>query len=105
MPAAFASTVGVPAQQQHSDKARDKRYRADPANALNISPSGKPLEHGRHPKPKGIAPGIAKEQPGREQHHWPLPERLPNRNVLHMCFGAPLFGKASSQPIAFVSPQ
>src|SRR5471030_55770 len=105
MPAALARPIGVPAQQQYSDEARDKRYRAHPANALNISPAGEPLQHGRHPKPKGVALGIAEEQPDGEYHYTPIAERLPNRNALHVCFGAPLFGKASSQPIAFVNPQ
>src|SRR5713101_5677548 len=105
MPAAFARAIGVPAKQQHSDQARDKRYRTHPANALNISPSGEPLEHRRHPKPKGVAPRVAKEQSGSENHHLRLPERLPDRNVLYVSFGVPLFGKASSDPIAFVNPQ
>src|SRR5437867_4735196 len=102
MPAALARAIGIPTQQQHSDEARDKRNRADPANALNITPSGESLEHGRHPKPKGVAASVAEEQPDGEQHHRPPPERLPNRNVLYVCFGLPLFGKSSSQPIAFV---
>ena len=61
MPAALARAIGVPAKQQHSDETRNKRNRADPANALNISPTGEPLKHGRHPKPKGIAAGITEE--------------------------------------------
>ena len=69
-------------------EARDERNRAYPANALNISPSGEPLEHGRHPKPEGVAAGIAEEQAGGEQQDRRMPERLPNRNVLHVCFGA-----------------
>src|SRR5437588_27308 len=96
MPATLARAIGVPAQQQHSDEARHKWNRAHPANALNISPTGEPLEHRRHPKPKGVSASVAEEQPDGEQHHRPLPERLPNRNVLYVCFGAPLFGKERS---------
>src|SRR5260370_41450839 len=102
MPAALASSVGVPAQQEHPNKARDKRNRAHPPNTLNISPSGEPLKHGRHPKPKSVAAGIAEEQPDSEQYYRRLAERLPNRNVLYVRFGLSLLGKASSHPIAFV---
>src|SRR5215831_10868168 len=102
MPAPLARAIGVPAKQQHSDETRNKRNRSDPANALNISPTGKPLKHGRHPKIKGVAAGITEEQPGSKHQHRRMPERLPNRNVFYMCFGASLFGKTRSYPIAFV---
>src|SRR2546423_14635146 len=105
MPAALARAIGIPAKQQHSDETRNKRNRADPANALNISPTGEPLKHGRHPKPKGVAAGITEEQPSSEHQHRRMPKRLPNRNVFYMCFGAPLFSKTSTQPIALVRLQ
>src|ERR1700730_12304937 len=103
MPAALAGAIGVPAKQEHSDQPSDERNRAHPAHALNISPAGESLEHSRHPKPKGVSAGIAKEKPDGQQHYGRMPERLPNRNALYVRFGAPLFSKASSQPLAFVS--
>src|SRR6266404_3165817 len=98
MPAALTSAIGVPTQQQHSDKSRNKWYRAYPPNALNISPSGQPLEHRWHPEPEGIAARVAEEEADCEQHYRPLTERLPTRYVLYVCFGAPLFDQAIGQP-------
>src|SRR5437588_12089220 len=99
MPAALARAIGVPAQQQHSDETRNKRNSADPANALNISPTGEPLKHGRHPKPKGVAAGITEEKSGSEHQHRRMPKRLPTRTVSNIGFGAPHFSKTSTQPI------
>jgi len=95
MPAALARAIGVPAKQQHSDETRNKRNRADPANALNISPTGEALSMVGI-QTKGVAAGITEEQPGSERQHRWMPKRLPNRNVFYMCFGAPLFSKTST---------
>ena len=65
MPASFTGPIGIPAEEKHPDQARDKRNRANPANKLNILPAGKSLEHGRHPKPKGVTAGVAEEQSER----------------------------------------
>src|SRR5260370_38663669 len=97
--------MGVPAKHQNADETRNKRNRADPANSLNISPTGEPLKHGRHPKPKGVAAGITEEQPGSEHQHRRMPKRLPNRNMFYMCFSAPLFITSSTDPITLVSWQ
>ena len=102
MPATLTYAIGIPTEQQHSDQAWRKGNRSDPAEALDVSPASKALEHLRKPKPKCVAARVGKEQSRRKhQHRW-LPERLPNRNVLHMGFRAPLFGKASRYPIAFL---
>src|SRR6516164_336493 len=102
MPAALARAIGVPAKQQHSYKTSNKWNRADPANALHIGPTGEPLKHCRHPKIKSVAAGVAEEQSGSEHQRPRMPERLPNRNIFYMRFGAPVFSKTSTPPIALV---
>ena len=66
MPAPLARAIGTPAEDKHSDEARHKGNRSDPADALNIGPTGEALEHRGKPKPKGIAAGVSEEQPSRE---------------------------------------
>ena len=92
MPAPLACAIGAPAEKKHSDQARDKRNRSDPADALNIRPTGEALKHRGKPKPKRIAAGVGEEQSGREHQNRRMPKRLPDRHLLRVRLRAPLFG-------------
>src|SRR3979411_1283141 len=99
MPPPLAHAIGAPAENEHADQACQKRNRANPADALNIRPTGESLEHCRKPKPKRVAAGIGEEQPGSEhQHRW-MSKRLPNRHLLCVRLRASFFVEASSNPI------
>src|SRR6516162_3783727 len=102
MPAPLTDAIGAPAEQQHSYQPGDKWNRTNPTDTLDISPSGKPLQHRRHPKPKGIATGIGKKQTDRKQQNCRMPQCLPNCDVLDVRHGTPLFSEAASQPVTFI---
>src|SRR6267143_4215081 len=105
MPPPFAGAIGAPAEDEHSDQARHKRNRSNPADALDIRPAGEALKHSGKPEPKRIATGIGEEQPRREDQYRGMAERLPDRHLRGVCLRAPLFVEASSDPIAFVKRQ